>query len=128
MNSFWSKAHILIATVCAAFAGGCTVEVIEPEEEEEVGETRQALTGGGTCNSNDPNWPHCNGGGGPTLPQPECSGKPACYCICRVHNPCAQNPAACNALSACLNQCDASYPFHCAGGGNPNPRSAADCF
>ncbi|EYF05161.1 hypothetical protein [Chondromyces apiculatus] len=128
MNGSWSKIHLLITTLCAAFASGCTVEVIDTEEQEQVAETEQAITGGGSCNSTDPDWPQCNGGNGPTIPPPECTGKTSCYCLCRLDHPCIQNPAECSPLSACLNQCDRDFPSHCPGGGHTNPQRFSDCF
>jgi hypothetical protein len=86
-------------------------------------EAQQDIGGGGGGGSCSPPRDDC-----PTLPPPSCSGKPICYCLCRVSHPCATNGSQCGPLGTCLDQCDASYAPSCPGGGNPNPRTAADCL
>lgn len=123
------KLGIVIACLCAAFGLGigCVAQsgsaTDDPAGSQATASQVEQDIGGGGGSSCSPPRDDC-----PTLPPPDCSGKPICYCMCRVQHPCSRQPSQCSLLSQCLNSCDASYPSWCAGGGNPNPTTAADCF
>lgn len=62
--------------------------------------------------------------------EPECQGKPFCYCECYVRHPCTNGGSQCSALGSCLNQCDASFPVSCPHPSPPSPlpTSLAECI
>jgi hypothetical protein len=118
MTKQWSRFRGVLG-LCAALGliAGCMTQIKDAGDDSgpaATSDVQQDIGGGG--------------GSGPTIPPPDCSGKPFCYCACRVRHPCATNGAECGPLAQCLNGCDASYPTYCAGGGNPNPRTLADCL
>lgn len=61
------------------------------------------------------------GGGG------SCSGLSTCYCFCRFYHRCDLDPAECNPLAQCLNDCDAQYPG-CPYPGGTYPSSIGECL
>lgn len=61
------------------------------------------------------------GGGG------SCSGIESCYCFCRYYHRCDQDPAECDPLAQCLNDCDAQYPS-CPYPGGTYPESIIECL
>lgn len=63
----------------------------------------------------------------PTIPPPSCSGYSTCYCLCRWFNRCDQNPAECDDLADCLDDCDAEHPG-CPTPGGGFPSSPGECF
>lgn len=62
------------------------------------------------------------GGGGGT-----CPGHESCYCFCRFYHRCDQDPAECDPLAQCLNDCDAQYPG-CPYPGGTYPSSIIECL
>ena len=109
MTKHWSRFRVVLG-LCAAFglSVGCMTQIKDAGDDSSPAATsdvQQDIGGGG-----------------------DCSGKAFCYCACRVNHPCATNPSQCGPLGQCLNSCDASYPPQCPGGGNPNPRTLADCL
>lgn len=127
MTKQWSRFGVVLG-LCVAFGlAGCMTQIKDAGDDGSSATTsdvQQDIGGGGGGGSNcSPPRDDC-----PTLPPPDCSGKPFCYCACRVSHPCATNPSQCSALGQCLTSCDTSYPPQCPGGGNPNPRTLADCL
>lgn len=126
MTKQWSRFRGVLG-LCAALGliAGCMTQIKDAGDDTSPAATsdvQQDIGGGGGSNCSPPR-PDC-----PTLPPPDCNGKAFCYCACRVQHPCATNGAECGPLAQCLNSCDASYPPQCPGGGNPAPRTLADCL
>jgi len=126
MTKQWSRFGVVLG-LCVAFGLiGCMTQIKDAGDDGSSAATsdvQQDIGGGGGGGSCSPPRDDC-----PTLPPPDCSGKPFCYCACRVQHPCATNPSQCGPLGQCLTSCDVSYPPQCPGGGNPNPRTLADCL
>jgi hypothetical protein len=119
----------LLAAVLAVGFGACAQAGDGAGEGGVLGEQRQAI-GGRVCSAFDdegnpnPDWPECNTVDGPTQ---GCNGYGTCYCVCRWSHRCDLNPAQCNPLSDCLNNCDAQYPS-CPYPGGEIPPTLASCY
>lgn len=91
------------------------------------------MIGGSTCHaflpdgSPNPDWPECNSSDGGSIPGPSCDGIGTCYCFCRYYHRCDLDPAECDPLAQCLNDCDAQYPG-CPYPGGTYPSSIGECL
>lgn len=77
-------------------------------------------TGGEAGVESPPIVPTIGGGG-------SCSGLSTCYCFCRFYHRCDLDPAECDPLAQCLNDCDAQYPG-CPYPGGGYPSSIGECL
>lgn len=119
----------LLAGALALGFGACAQAGDGAGEGGTLGEQQQAI-GGRACSAFDdngnpnPDWPECNNVDSPT---PGCNGYGTCYCVCRWFNRCDLNPAKCDSLSDCLNNCDAQYPS-CPYPGGEIPPTLSACY
>ena len=127
-----SAAVTLFATT-AVVLSACAIDASDQaKENEDTASVDQAIGGPPKCKSTlpggqpNPEWPQCLSTG-PTIPPPSCSGIGICYCVCRYHHRCDQNPSECNPLSQCLYSCDAQYP-NCPYPGGGYPPNLLACY
>ncbi|HEU4728949.1 MAG TPA: hypothetical protein VFT22_13690 [Kofleriaceae bacterium] len=85
------KMFTMIASLCTAFVSGCMTEPTASDPDSLKGSTSSVEQDIG------------GGGGG------DCTAWSTCYQTCRRFHVC-DSPAGCDALTACLNSCDSSYP------------------
>jgi hypothetical protein len=114
----------------AGWMSACAVQGDEAwPEEEAIGEQEQELSGASTESALE----EADSLTAEAAPEDEeeaalfCAGYDTCYCLCRWRNRCDQNPAECDDLSECLNDCDAQYPG-CPYPGGGYPDNPGECF